>query len=787
MPNLVITKTQIMKKIYIFIPMLLIFICAKGQNQLQGHDPFPLLGGPFFDNVYDIAFNQQGQPWVGEGYVNAVPREIAWYNGASWNTIAAPPSIYNSFRQVEFDHNGILWSAGGNFFSSYDNGVWNVYDSSDIGIGGFNVTGLEVDKQNNKWFLAFSNDAFLVKYDGNNFTPYNISQMASDSTHFFRNGLFLDTIGNIYITSPDADSLLIFDGNTFARFGFFGLNSPAGYNVRLSTFDKDNNFLVMLQNSNDSIKIGKFTSGSWQFTPAVKLPVSFSFGDMTVDNSGRIWMCDGQVIICYDGTSWQTWLVNIAQTINKIISDNFNNIWITCEGMTSSNTVYRFIASSSQSIQGTIWLDANGNGVRDSLEGPVSSGVLISQQPDNWYSISSTSGNYTLAYSDSLQTYTVQCELPLYWIQTYPTGMTTINPSSQGQTGVDFGILPIPGITDVRVSVSAWNPRAGFNQTQSITYYNAGTDTISDTITYSHDPQFIFLSAIPTPDVISGSTLKWAYSSLDPGTHRNIDVTFHLDSLAILGDTLNGLVIIEPLSIDTAPADNQFGVTQVVRGPFDPNEKTTSPEGNISFNDRLTYTVFFQNTGTDTAFNVIVRDTIDSDLDISSFRVEGSSHALTTSISSEGGIEFRFANILLPDSNVNEPKSHGYVQYSIMPEQNAFLNTSVENTAYIYFDINAPIVTNTTQNIITVTLMTGEIKNEFFSFWPNPAADRIQLTTAGEKNIRVKITSILGREILNKQVTGNSSLLDIQNLEPGVYILSIEGSKAYAAQRFIKL
>src|SRR5678815_3973762 len=54
-------------------------------------------------------------------------------------------------------------------------------------------------------------------------------------------------------------------------------------------------------------------------------------------------------------------------------------------------------------------------------------------------------------------------------------------------------------------------------------------------------------------------------------------------------------------------------------------------------------------------------------------------------------------------SNIDEPNSHGGVVYRIMTDSLLPDPTEITNTAYIYFDYNSPVITNTTLNTITVT------------------------------------------------------------------------------------
>ena len=70
----------------------------------------------------------------------------------------------------------------------------------------------------------------------------------------------------------------------------------------------------------------------------------------------------------------------------------------------------------------------------------------------------------------------------------------------------------------------------------------------------------------------------------------------------------------------------------ILTGSYDPNDKTGFPKGQtennyISANQQLQYLIRFQNTGTDTAFTVVIRDTLDVDFDIFSVVSGVSSHS----------------------------------------------------------------------------------------------------------------------------------------------------------------
>ena len=147
---------------------------------------------------------------------------------------------------------------------------------------------------------------------------------------------------------------------------------------------------------------------------------------------------------------------------------------------------------------------------------------------------------------------------------------------------------------------------------------------------------------------------------------------------------------------------------------FDPNDKAVNPEGYtdkhfITPKDELEYMIRFQNTGTDTAFTVVIRDSISEHLDLSTLTSGASSHKYKFKIYGTGVAEWTFNNILLPDSNVNEPKSHGFIKYKINQKKNLEQGTVIENRAGIFFDMNPPVITNTTMNTVYDTTIICEI------------------------------------------------------------------------------
>ncbi len=163
-------------------------------------------------------------------------------------------------------------------------------------------------------------------------------------------------------------------------------------------------------------------------------------------------------------------------------------------------------------------------------------------------------------------------------------------------------------------------------------------------------------------------------------------------------DAVNDLLLTLVPTNNGDPFSETFCTVAV--NSYDPNIKSTTPAGLgeehfIDSDWELDYTIQFQNTGNDVAYQVVIKDTLSEKLDWSTLRVKGASHSFTWSLNPQRELVFVFSDINLPDSTSNEPESHGYVQYSILPLASILPGEQIENRAGIYFDFNEPIITNT--------------------------------------------------------------------------------------------
>ena len=218
-------------------------------------------------------------------------------------------------------------------------------------------------------------------------------------------------------------------------------------------------------------------------------------------------------------------------------------------------------------------------------------------------------------------------------------------------------------------------------------------------------------------------------------------------------------------------------------GSYDPNDKTGYPLGVgeehlILPNVDLDYRIRFQNTGTDTAFTVVIQDTLSPFLDPGSIQPGASSHFYTYQLLAGNVLEFRFPNILLPDSTTNLAGSQGFVQFSVKQQLDNPNGTLIENEASIYFDLNEPIVTNTTQHRIEEIVVLVDVDDlasdgGTISVYPNPSTERVQFRMATYTEGLIRLYTLNGQLVREYNFVGSEAELDLTGLVRGQYVFSL--------------
>jgi len=322
------------------------------------------------------------------------------------------------------------------------------------------------------------------------------------------------------------------------------------------------------------------------------------------------------------------------------------------------------------------------------------------------------------------------------------------------------------------------------NITDNETWFNLDCDntTTSGTVIIQVNGPVSFVAPaagalIPT---VNGYTFTYNVSNLNDLNATSFGLSFMTDTTAQANDQICVHVEISLNPIDADTTNNVYDFCYNVVNSYDPNMKEVYPVNVLpGYEDWFTYTIHFQNTGNAPAFNIRLRDTLDTQLDLNTFEVLGYSHPATVTVS--GNIlTVRFNNIMLPDSTSDYEGSIGYYQYRIKPTPNLPNGSQISNTAYIYFDYNAPIITNTTQNNFDITVSSNKLTSnpESFEIYPNPSTGIFTFKDA--KNIqRVEVYNVMGQEIavfVGDNTNKVSKQINLSNYSKGIYFAKINGS-----------
>ena len=230
---------------------------------------------------------------------------------------------------------------------------------------------------------------------------------------------------------------------------------------------------------------------------------------------------------------------------------------------------------------------------------------------------------------------------------------------------------------------------------------------------------------------------------------------------------------------------------------YDPNDKQGFPRGvgeqhYIGQNVDIEYLIRFQNTGTAPAINIEIRDTLPVQwLDPNTVRPGASSHPYQFDMLDNGVVVFKYQDIYLPDSNANFDASQGFVKFRISQRKDILLETEIKNTAAIFFDFNAPVITNRTLHTVGKDYLVLSNTQSVFDprlqvqVIPNPASGQVHVLDEGlekaHSGLTFRLISMLGEQVVTGSFDGNTYTFDASKLPPGIYGYEIRNQGQLAA------
>ena len=459
-------------------------------------------------------------------------------------------------------------------------------------------------------------------------------------------------------------------------------------------------------------------------------------------------------------------------------------------------------------VSGQVFCDQDNNGIMNSGELPLANvPVTLSVQNPVFSTISVTvftdaSGYFSYCGQLSSITNNVSASINPQWLSAH--GYAALAPSVN-LAGSSSAGTTTPGMIAVNCSptpcADLWSNCnwtfwgggifQGMPALMTLGWGNNGPNAVGSYTLSLTIPAGVTLntsSIVNSNYTISGNTITWNFTSSQNNFTMLENISFNVPFGLGLGTTLifTSSITATGSIIDCAVQNNNGFVITMVGGSYDPNDKVASRDAmyqnlqnnteeiDVNIQDVLSYTVRFQNTGTAPAQNIYILDTLDSNLDWSTFMPMQSSHPMIIIDLGNGVKRFEFNQIWLPDSSANEPASHGALTYRIQENANNLVGSTIENTAHIFFDWNAPIITNTTYNINTTFGGIDETAENQLLLFPNPTAEilNIHISTSME-NSSYTVLDCFGRNVGKGILDAKQNSISVKHLANGLYHLQI--------------
>lgn len=450
------------------------------------------------------------------------------------------------------------------------------------------------------------------------------------------------------------------------------------------------------------------------------------------------------------------------------------------------------IQNNSVTIEGTVFIDSNNNGILDAGENGI---------PYQWVTV----GAY-YAYTDANGNYSAIVPAGTYTVSYTPsgayTGYTVTTPTSYTVNatvigtiygGNHFGVYIAPGTVNLSVSITPHTTvTPGFPAWYDIQVCNIGANATGATLTMNYDAGLTFDYANPAESSHNATThtLTWNLPLMLPGDCDYIWVDFNaLASLSIGASTFENVFVTPTIGTDIDMSNNFDSVHQVVTGSWDPNNKLSVQTNTFNSNQQtisslnpdqwITYTVNFQNTGTAPAVNIVVIDQLSVDLDANSFTMLNASHQCNVS-RNNNMVNFNFSGIFLPDATTNEPASHGFVTFKLKSNNGLPVWHVISDDAAIYFDFNVPVITAPADVTMIGPLATQNAASADVqpSVYPNPFAQQatVSYSLVKESEVAVEIYDLAGKKVMQlvngKQLAGKHAVtISSGSLSRGMYLL----------------
>ncbi|MBK9255703.1 MAG: T9SS type A sorting domain-containing protein [Saprospiraceae bacterium] len=633
------------------------------------------------------------------------------------------------------------------------------------------------------FFTSIDNGSSWKKEDGNKYFPQFSAIKHDVKPHHSGNHFGRSDVANLIRYNTNGDVTTIHFNVNYVQDVFHHFDILDDMTALCFLENKSSKKQTLYRKSGIN---GAVSSASFPFRPANNTFVT--------DEEGNIYIHNGKNIFAsLDlGTNW----INISGDlpediqIHALAVGKDKTIYIACKGSNVRKSLFKLIKTN-QLILETYRL----NDACDMLEDEEPT-TLVNYKIDNEIFTGNAIGGTTYIYLDKYM-YGKEVEIVNYNTKVFsPCLGNQFILFTDGKQKMNFSLKELKSCSDLSVAISTPFLRRCFSVPIIGKVSNTGSKTSQNTFAVIRlDSLLTFESGSHNAEMMNEHTIKLYLGDIKAQETVNFHITVHVDcqasfqKLICFDASVNG-----SSSCESSASKDSLCIFPI--GSFDPNDIQAFANGRntvdyVEKDDQLLYRIRFQNTGTDTAFNVYITDTLPPELNPRSVRPIIASHDYSWELR-DNVLLLKFENILLPDSNKNELLSNGYIDFKIEMSENTSNGERIENFADIYFDFNLPVRTNISSLIVGKPSSTDDYPDEIANIFPNPV--RSQLYIQMKRPLLVDMISILdlnGKVVKRiTQPSQKSSIIKVvtDEIPQGIYLVQIKDNQGRMFHRkFIKI
>ena len=473
-------------------------------------------------------------------------------------------------------------------------------------------------------------------------------------------------------------------------------------------------------------------------------------------------------------------------------------------------------------ISGHVFNDLNGNGVEDVGEPPLA-GKWIYTSTYYW-ALTDANGDYSMEipknqtvtvhlYSSSSNYYYCSSSVLGNNILTQPSSpgyyTVTLTSSSPESIGNNFGMkLALTVDAGFYSFYMYYGDIPDYNFYAWMDFKIYAKTLTSCTLTVHKDPLVTLLNSSLTPVEVTDTTIQWIEEVDGYNFFHCMQMNYHLDASAVPGEELYwwgeiGCDLVDLCDYNNfkdarVTISNSTGKTSSAPATSDYNRMRLHHSGDqdtdiITKDDStLSYEIGFQNITGDTAFSLVIRDTLSDYLNIESVSKPFSPFPHTFCIVEPNILSWEFDDIALPDSSADFLGSYGFVQYNINMNRDLAPGTQIDNKATVIYNYKKQVTTNTvTVTIEDTSIAIEEVELSKFglSIYPNPNSGMfvVEIELQAKTDLQIQLINITGQIIYSESINAYSYKkdIDLSGYAKGIYALKVVSNGGVVCRKVV--